>query len=123
MGCSLGIISFVRSASSSPFCESIVPTPWFDASIWTKNLLVKLGCCRIGLVHMRIFSSSNAWVCSGLQCQCYHLSKWPNCFHGTCSGLVIWQLRCTTDTLSGIRHVVPLPPPYLVVVLVTPNGS
>src|SRR6266851_8789282 len=40
---------------------------------------------------------------------CYCLSKWPNCFHGTCSGLGTWRPRCTKGTSSGTRHVVPLP--------------
>jgi len=37
---------------------------------------------------------------------CYHLGKRPNCSHGTCSGLVTWRTRCTTDTLSRTRHIV-----------------
>src|SRR5216683_1705176 len=40
---------------------------------------------------------------------CYRLSKRPNCFHGTCSGLGTWRPRCTKGTSSGTRHVVPLP--------------
>src|SRR6266851_5129499 len=38
---------------------------------------------------------------------CYRLSKRPNCFRGTCSGLGTWRPRCTKDALSGTRHVVP----------------
>src|SRR6266853_1791078 len=38
---------------------------------------------------------------------CYRLSKRPNCFRGTCSGLVTWRPRCTEDASSGTRHVVP----------------
>src|SRR6266851_7756708 len=53
----------------------------------------------------------------------YHLSKWPNCSHGTCSGLVIWQPRCTADTSSRTRHVILLPPPHLVIAPVTQNGG
>ena len=40
---------------------------------------------------------------------CYRLSKRPNCFRGTCSGLGTWQPRCTRGASSGMRHVVPLP--------------
>ncbi len=40
---------------------------------------------------------------------CYRLSKRPNCFRGTCSGLGTWRPRCTRGALSGTRHVVPLP--------------
>src|SRR5712671_7336955 len=40
---------------------------------------------------------------------CYRLSMRPNCFHGTCSGLGTWRLRCTEDASSGTRHVVPFP--------------
>src|SRR5216684_908148 len=36
---------------------------------------------------------------------CYRLSKRPNCFHGTCSGLGTWRPRCTRGALSGTRHV------------------
>src|SRR5216683_1899080 len=37
---------------------------------------------------------------------CYRLSKRPNCFRGTCSGLGTWQLRCTKGASSGTRHIV-----------------
>src|SRR6266851_6660599 len=37
---------------------------------------------------------------------CYRLSKWPNCFRGTCSGLGTWRPRCTSGALSGTRRVV-----------------
>src|SRR6267154_2648630 len=40
---------------------------------------------------------------------CYCLSKQPNCFRGTCSGLGTWRPRCTEDASSGTRHVVPVP--------------
>src|SRR5216683_2275144 len=43
------------------------------------------------------------------QPRCYRLSKRPNCFRGTCSGLGIWWPRCTRDASSGTRHVVPAP--------------
>ncbi len=36
---------------------------------------------------------------------------------------MIWQLRYTADTLSGTRHVIPLPLSPLVIALVTQNGS
>src|SRR6266851_316272 len=49
---------------------------------------------------------------------------WPNCSHDTCSGLVTWQMRCTTDALSGTRHVVPTLPLLLIVsVVVLLNGG
>src|SRR5216683_1602472 len=55
---------------------------------------------------------------------CYRLSKWPNCFRGTCSGLGTWRPRCTKDALSGTRHVVPTPPLSLIaLVTVLLNGS
>src|SRR5216683_5662072 len=54
---------------------------------------------------------------------CYHLSKWHNCSHGICSGLMIWQPRCTKDALSRMRHVVLLPLPCLMIASVTPNGG
>jgi len=54
--------------------------------------------------HCMYHGSSSA-ACSGGN----NLSKWPNCFHGTCSGLVIWQPRCTADALSETRHVMPIP--------------
>ncbi|SRR6266851_2927156 len=38
---------------------------------------------------------------------CYHLSKRPNCFRGTCSGLGTWRPRCTRGALTGTRHVIP----------------
>src|SRR5216683_2309747 len=40
---------------------------------------------------------------------CYRLSKRPNCFRGTCSGLGTWRPRCTRGALSGTRHVVLTP--------------
>src|SRR6266851_3580499 len=40
---------------------------------------------------------------------CYRLSKQPNCFHGTCSGLGTWRPRCTKGASSGTRHVVLTP--------------
>src|SRR6266853_1577281 len=40
---------------------------------------------------------------------CYRLSKRPNCFRGTCSGLGTWRPRCIKGASSGTRHVVPLP--------------
>src|SRR5712671_8108399 len=45
---------------------------------------------------------------------CYCLSKRPNCFRGTCSGLGTWRPRCTEDASSGTRHVVPFPPLSLI---------
>ena len=54
---------------------------------------------------------------------CYRLSKQTNCFPGTCSGLVIWQLRCTTGTLSRTGHAILVLTPYLVSVLVTQISS
>src|SRR5713226_7848894 len=43
------------------------------------------------------------------QLMCYRLSKQPNCFRGTCSGLGTWRPRCTRGALSGTRHVVLTP--------------
>ena len=55
---------------------------------------------------------------------CYRLSKWPNCFRGTCSGLGTWRPRCTGDASSGTRHVVPFPPLSLIAyVTVLRNGG
>src|SRR5216683_7028816 len=54
---------------------------------------------------------------------CYHLSKWHNCSHGICSGLMIWQPRCTEDTLSRMRHIILFPLPCLVIASVTLNSS
>src|SRR6266851_8651058 len=55
---------------------------------------------------------------------CYRLSKRPNCFRGTCSGLGTWWPRCTEDASSGTRHVVPFPPLSLIAhVTVLLNGS
>ena len=54
---------------------------------------------------------------------CYCLSKWHNCSHGICSGLVIWQPRCTEDASSRMRHVVLFPLLCLVIASVTPNGG
>src|SRR5216683_3502772 len=49
---------------------------------------------------------------------------WPNCSYGTCSGLVTWRTRCTTDALSGTRHVVStLPLPLIASVVVLLNGG
>src|SRR6266851_4159333 len=48
---------------------------------------------------------------------CYCLSKRPNCFHGTCSGLGTWRPRCTRGASSGTRHIV-LPPFLFLIVLV-----
>ena len=45
---------------------------------------------------------------------CYRLSKRPNCFRGTCSGLVSWRARCIKDASPGTRHVVPTPPLSLI---------
>src|SRR5229473_2595170 len=56
--------------------------------------------------------------------RCYRLSKRPNCFHGTCSGLGTWRPRCTKGDLSGTRHVVPFPLLSLIAhVTVLPNGG
>ena len=52
---------------------------------------------------------SPSLICPHGHYLCYRLSKRPNCFHGTCSGLGTWQPRCTEDASSGTRHVVPLP--------------
>ena len=66
-------------------------------------------------------SAPKAW--SRYRC-CYCLSKWMNCFHGTCSGLVTWQPRYTADALSGTRHVVStLPLPLIASVVVLLNGG
>src|SRR6266851_2786776 len=47
-----------------------------------------------------------------------------NCFCGTCSGLMTWRPRCTADTLSGTRHVIPTPPlPLTASVVVLLNGG
>ncbi len=46
--------------------------------------------------------------------QCYRLSKRPNCFCGTCSGLRTWRPRCTKDASTGTRHVVLSPPLSLI---------
>ncbi len=55
---------------------------------------------------------------------CYRLSKRPNCFRGTCSGLGTWRPRCTRGALSGTRHVVPLPSPLLIAhVTAPPSGA
>src|SRR6266851_2105391 len=55
---------------------------------------------------------------------CYRLSKWPNCFRGTCSGLGTWRPRCTEDASSGTRHIVPLPPLSLITrAIVLLNGG
>ncbi len=40
---------------------------------------------------------------------CYRLSKRPNCFRGTCSGLGTWQPRCTSGALSGTGRDVRTP--------------
>src|SRR5216684_4125367 len=55
---------------------------------------------------------------------CYRLSKRPNCFHGTCSGLGTWRPRCTRGALLRTRHVVPLPSLSLIaLVTVSPSGA
>src|SRR6266853_6105006 len=55
---------------------------------------------------------------------CYCLSKWPNCFCGTCSGLGTWRPRCTEDASSGMRHIIPIPPlPLIAHVTVLLNGG
>jgi len=55
---------------------------------------------------------------------CYCLSMRLNCSHGTCSGLVTWQMRCTAGALSRTRHVVPtLPLTLITSVVVLLNGS
>src|SRR6266851_368483 len=51
---------------------------------------------------------------------CYRPSKRPNCSRGTCSGLGTWRPRCTKDTLSGMRHVVPFPFPSLIAHVTAP---
>src|SRR6266851_4371419 len=51
---------------------------------------------------------------------CYRLSKRPNCFRGTCSGLGTWWPRCTKGASSGTRHVVPLSPPPLTAPVTAP---
>src|SRR5216683_3948792 len=55
-----------------------------------------------------------------MQSLCYHLSKRPNCFCGTCSGLGTWRPRCTRGASSGTRHVVPLPSPPLIALVTVP---
>src|SRR5216683_3225388 len=55
---------------------------------------------------------------------CHCLSKRPNCFCGTCSGLGTWRLRCTADTSSRMRHVVLiLPLPLIASAVVLLNGG
>src|SRR5216683_5508866 len=54
---------------------------------------------------------------------CYRLSKWPNCFHGTCSGLGTWRPRCIKGASSGTRHVVPLPPLSPIVLVIVPRSG
>src|SRR6266851_10422307 len=55
---------------------------------------------------------------------CYRLSKRPNCFHSTCSGLGTWRPRCTEDASSGTRHIVPFPLLSLIaLVIVLLNGG
>src|SRR6266851_10307652 len=61
---------------------------------------------------------------SSHESSCYCLSKRPNCFSGTCSGLGTWRPRCTEDASSGMRHVVPLPLLSLIAhVIVLLNGG
>src|SRR5216683_5614234 len=56
--------------------------------------------------------------------RCYRLSKRPNCFRGTCSGLGTWQPRCMQDASSGTRHVVSIPSLSLIAhVTVLLNGG
>ena len=50
--------------------------------------------------------------------ECYCLSKRLNCSHGTYSGLMTWQKRCTAGALSGTRHVVLSPPLLLIMIAV-----
>jgi len=67
-------------------------------------------------------SSLPSALCKWLMC--YHLSKRPNCSHGTCSGLETWQMRCTKDASSGMRHVIPYLPLLLIAhAIVLLNGS
>src|SRR6266851_3232913 len=51
---------------------------------------------------------------------CYCLSKRPNCFCGTCSGLGTWRPRCTRGASSGMRHVIPSPSLSLTVLVIAP---
>ncbi len=91
------------------------------------TIIMPCGCCscRLCAVCGVVGAVVAPCGCCGhcLCTACYHLSKWPNCFHGTCSGLMTWQPRCTTDTLSRIRHAIPFPLPSPVIAVVTLNGS
>ena len=53
----------------SPSCESMVPTPYADASTWRKKHLSKFGWVKTGLEHIHVFSSSNTLNCGSPQCQ------------------------------------------------------
>ncbi len=72
---------------------------------------IKTKICRPGSVGHEAFGD------------CYHLSKQPNCSPSICSGLMIWQPRCTADTSSRTRHIILYPSPHLITVPVTQNGG
>ncbi len=73
-------------------------------------------CCMETMTHK---NQSNMSSCL----QCYHLSKWPNCFPDTCGGLTSWPPRCTTDASSRTRPIIIYPSPYLMIALVTQSGG
>ncbi len=59
--------------------------------------------------------------CGPVHLSCYRLSKRPNCFRGTCSGLGTWRPRCIKGASSGTRHVVLTPSPPLIAHVTAPR--
>src|SRR6266851_6402355 len=75
-------------------------------------VLLWLLLCPITVVTIVMWCECSWTVFEALlkeKCHCYRLSKQPNCFCGTCSGLGTWRPRCTRGASSGTRHVIPLP--------------
>src|SRR6266853_1183918 len=58
-----------------------------------------------------------------LERECYRLSKRPNCFRGTCSGLGTWWPRCTSGASSGTRQVVLTPCLSLTAHVIAPRSG
>ena len=90
-------------ANSSCYAEYIALHDSSHELVFLCQLLTSLGFRPTSLTPILCDNDATRQLA-----ECYRLSKRPNCFHGTCSGLGTWRPRCTEDVSPGTGHIVPL---------------
>jgi len=112
-----------KFCATAAYLTNFTPTPslnhktayeaWFSRQPSLSHLC-EIGCWAFALI-LSPTSPVPPWVqwsnelVREMYIKCYRLSKRPNCFRGTCSGLGTWRPRCTRGASSGTRHVVRTP--------------